>query len=308
MGTGCPHCPRPRSGNSIPTPGRTLADVHPELAAEWHPTENECPPTYYKPGSSIKVWWKCLKSGHEWPAVIYSRSRNGNGCPRCPRPRPSNAIPEPGKSLADIHPELVAEWHPTKNECPPTYYKSGSSIKVWWKCPVADDHEWEISPHSRTGSKKSGCPCCSRPSMKLSVTNRLDTLHPDIAAEWHPTKNEKGPHEYFEMSNSKVWWLCPDCENEYHAWISNRVNVESGCPSCHGGALHSDGRNSLATVAPEVTAEWHPTKNKGLTPDKIRPSSGISAWWLCAECGHEWKTAPNHRVDGEGNAKTGCNV
>ena len=129
-----------------------------------------------------------------------------------------------------------------------------------------------------------------------------------IATEWHPTKNEKGPHEYFEMSNSKVWWLCPDCENEYHAWISNRVNVESGCPSCHGGALHSDGRNSLAVVAPEVAAEWHPTKNKGLTPDKIRPSSGISAWWLCAECGHEWKTSPNHRVDGEGNAKSGCSV
>ena len=225
-----------------------------------------------------------------------------------PVTRPRNAVPEPGKSLGDLFPELVAQWHPTKNEHPPTYYRPTSGSIVWWKCPVADDHEWPTSPNKRTGAKGTGCPYCSRPPRQLSVTNRLDTLHPDIAAEWHPSKNEKGPNEYFAMSNSEVWWLCPDCQNEYPAWISNRVNVESGCPSCHGGALHSDGRNSLEAISPQVAAEWHPTKNGSLTPDKIRPSSGISAWWLCSDCGHEWTTSPNSRIDSDGKKKTGCNV
>ena len=211
--------------------------------------------------------------------------------------------------LLSEFPEVVAQWHPTKNNdlrhtmgrfkgepLRSDKLVEGSKEKVWWKCPVADDHEWEISPNSRTGPKKSGCPCCSIPSMKLSVTNRLDTLHPDIAAEWHPTKNEKGPHEYFEMSNSKVWWLCPDCENEYPAWITNRVNVESGCPSCHGGSLHSDGRNSLAAIAPHVAAEWHPTKNEDLIPADVTSKSQRKVGCYCDKGpDHEWSAVIGNR-------------
>jgi hypothetical protein len=35
------------------------------------------------------------------------------GCPECARARWS--IPEPGQSLAELHPAIAAEWHPTKN-------------------------------------------------------------------------------------------------------------------------------------------------------------------------------------------------
>ena len=38
---------------------------------------------------------------------------------------------------------------------------------------------------------------------------------------------------------------------------------------------------------PDIVKEWHPTKNKHLTPDSFRPGSNKKVWWKCS-FGHEW--------------------
>jgi hypothetical protein len=59
-----------------------LATTNPKLAAEWHPTKNgDLTPSSVMSGSNKKVWWKCGE-GHEWQAVISSRSK-GAGCKEC---------------------------------------------------------------------------------------------------------------------------------------------------------------------------------------------------------------------------------
>ena len=58
--------------------------------------------------------------------------------------------PPPGKSLAELKPELVKEWHPTKNsDLTPRDIFAKAGKKVWWKCPEGDDHEWEANVFSR---------------------------------------------------------------------------------------------------------------------------------------------------------------
>jgi Probable Zinc-ribbon domain len=48
-----------------PRPGEALAEVRPELAAEWHPTKNgDLTPYYVLPGSAAKVFWQCSKCRH----------------------------------------------------------------------------------------------------------------------------------------------------------------------------------------------------------------------------------------------------
>ena len=47
--------------------------------------------------------------------------------------------------------------------------------------------------------------------------------------------------------------------------------------------------NSLATVHPELVAEWS-EKNLPLTPDSITFGSNKKVWWKGA-CGHEWETS-----------------
>ena len=52
--------------------------------------------------------------------------------------------------LSESHPELAAQWHPTRNgSLTPDHVLAGSAKKAWWICPKGPDHEWEASIVSR---------------------------------------------------------------------------------------------------------------------------------------------------------------
>lgn len=84
-GNGCPIC----SGHQVLPGYNDLETVLPLLALQWHPTKNgDLKPSDVTRGSKKKVWWLC-KNGHEWQAVVSSRSA-GRGCPRCAREQRSH--------------------------------------------------------------------------------------------------------------------------------------------------------------------------------------------------------------------------
>src|SRR5258707_766283 len=89
-----------------------LSISHPKLAAEWHPTKNgSITPDQVVAGSSRKVWWQCSKGpDHEWQARLSSRTKGGNGCPYCASRKVVDS-----NSFASLFPEIIAQWHPTKN-------------------------------------------------------------------------------------------------------------------------------------------------------------------------------------------------
>ena len=63
------------------------------------------------------------------------------------------------KKFLSEYPELIKEWHPTKNgELKPSEVTFGSGKKVWWLCPKG--HEYDSIISNRTGKNKSGCPHC----------------------------------------------------------------------------------------------------------------------------------------------------
>ncbi len=77
-GKGCPYC----SGRYAIKGENDLQTVNPTLAEEWNYEKNgDLTPKHFTANSNKKVWWKCSK-GHEWKAVINSRSQ-GHGCPFC---------------------------------------------------------------------------------------------------------------------------------------------------------------------------------------------------------------------------------
>ncbi len=65
-----------------PPKGESLAEVNPDLAKECRQTKSSSLSTFdVTPGSSMKVWWKCNRSGdHELKTLIKDRSK-GIGCP-----------------------------------------------------------------------------------------------------------------------------------------------------------------------------------------------------------------------------------
>ena len=275
----------------------SLEKMYPHLAREWHPDNNK-KPSDFRPGSNTKVKWVC-ENGHQWEAIIASRTLASHDCIYC-----TNQAVSIDNNLETIFPEIASQWHPTRNEdLTPRDIVAKSSRKVWWKCNQGDDHEWEISPNRRTPPKETGCPFCA--GRMISSTNRLDLVRTDVSADWNYDRNKKSPSEYHIGSNDSVWWKCVSCNHEWNTTISNRTDKNSGCRSCLGMVVHSEGGNSAADLSPLIAKEWHPEKNDK-SPFDYRPSAAIHMYWTCSKCSHVWKAALNHRLDGDGKAKSGC--
>jgi hypothetical protein len=260
-----------------------LQEANPELAKQWHPTKNgNLTPRDVTPHSGQKVWWRCNKS-HEWQAVVNDRSK-GTGCLRC-----SGRRAYPDNCLEVLNPNLAKQWHPAKNgSLTPRDVIPGSHKKAWWVCDKG--HEWEAVVKSRNMGR--GCPYCS--GQRVCSDNCLATLNPDLAKQWHPTKNlPLTPKDVTTGTNRKVWWVC-EKGHEWQATVYHRT-IGHGCLDCsHQRACYD---NCLGALNPNLAREWHPTKNGNLTPRDVLPMSNQKAWWLCDK-GHEWNTAVSVRSRG----------
>ena len=60
-------------------------------------------------------------------------------------------------------------------------------------------------------------------------------------------------------------------------------------------------KQPLSITHPELSKEWHPTKNKPLTPKDVTLGMGKKVWWVCKK-GHEFNQRISHRSRGSGCA------
>lgn len=119
------------------------------------------------------------------------------------------------------------------------------------------------------------------------MDNSLLNIKPELAAQWHPTRNgDLNPENVSAGSHKKAWWVC-DKGHEWEGIIRNRINRGSGCHYCIGKKI-LQGFNDLATVKPEVAKWWHPTKNGNMQPQNYAVKSNTKVWWKCDK-GHEWE-------------------
>ena len=256
---GCPYC----AGRTI-TVETSLATQRPETASEWHPTRNgSLRPSDVATHAARRVWWRCARCGYEWKTSICNRTKatKPTGCAACTGRQATSA-----NSLSALHPRILCEWHPTKNgRIQPSEVRPGSLRRVWWRCARSSAHEWQASILSRT-AKGSGCPFCS--GRLATASTSLAATHPQVASEWHPTRNgERTPHTVKATSAVRAWWQCR--HNVKHVWcalIANRTRGRA-CPMCSG-------RDDLTWWrSPPLAREWHPTFNGNVTPKDVSPLS-----------------------------------
>ena len=266
------------------------------LLRQWHSTKNgDLRPESVVEGSHKKAWWICDK-GHEWQARISTRVKEQTGCPVCTNRRLS-----PGENdLNTLFPHLAKEWNTAKNgNLAPEQVMPWSRRKVWWVCKKG--HEWEASLTARTRNG-TGCPYCARRHV-IPGENDLSSCYPEIASQWHPAKNGTlKPESLLSSSNQKVWWIC-EKGHEWQATIFARTRDSSGCPYCTGRKVLA-GFNDLATVEPELAAQWHPELNEALTPEQVTKGCSKKVWWRCSD-GHAWKALVSSRT---AKRRTGCPV
>lgn len=184
-------------------------------------------------------------------------------------------------------PQLVEEFHPTKNpgvDISTVGYQSRGEI--WWKCQ--NGHEWLQAPQRRFSAEvKDRVIRC----LQCRNAENLASEYPELVRQWHPTLNLKHPSEYKSQSNARVWWRC-EFGHEWQSIISNRIKYWL-CPFCTGYRVTPE--YNFETSHPDLAREWHPTLNDGLKPCDVFPKSNKKVWWLCPN-NHAYSCLITHRI------------
>ena len=332
--------------------------THPEVAKEWHPTKNgDLKPTDVTYGSNKRVWWQCSK-GHEWQTKVGDRiAKGGTGCPYCS----NRKILKGYNDLETTHPEVAKEWHPTKNgDLKPTDVTYGSRKRVWWQC--SKGHEWQTKVADRIVKGGTGCPHCSNERKtsfselaifyylnkcfkdaihrhKTKSNKEVDIYIPSLKLGieydgyyWHKDKVDKDTYKSIDLCKNmtllrireiglpkidvdncfnyivdlnrmsldkSIEWIFNFIENKYKISCNKYLNIDTSVNESNILSLSNylEKENSLKNNYPEISKEWHPSKNSKLKPSHVTCSSAKKVWWQCSK-GHEWQALIINRVNG----------
>ncbi len=210
-GRGCPLC----SGHAI-CQHNTLARKAPEVALFWDAKKNQpLSPDKVTFNSHLRAHWKCSACLHEWQASVLNKVRGKTGCPNCAKSNgnmPADSTRQKHPTFARAKHALLQQWDHDKNRETGNYPDSTSlqsSKLIWWcchECPRGKVHSWQARAHHRTSCKKpTGCPCCA--GKKLCECNSLETVCPDIAADFDVKKNGVSAAEVTSAATTKYSWL-----------------------------------------------------------------------------------------------------
>ncbi len=281
---------------------KSIAFTHPDIAKQWHPTMNGNLTTdQVSYGSRYKAWWKChLGDDHIWKMSVKTRTILNGRCSVCTGHKVSHS-----NCLAHLFPEIASRWHPTKNgDTTPNDVTAFSHHKAWWICGLHTDHIY-LSPVSKQSAGRE-CPICAGKQVIHSTC--VAVCRPDIAIQWHPTRNGMlTPYDFTPGSHKKIWWVCP--LNPDHEWLSSikdRTLSGRGCAVCSGKQVILS--TSLFSTHPDIADEWHLTRNGELDPTMVTYGSDRPVWWQCRTINtHEWQCAVSSRTISNSGCPV-CNV
>ncbi len=225
-GTGCRNCYHARRKKI--SLKESIVYTNPEASRNWHPTNNiKLTPDLFQRGSRYEAWWKCHECGNKWKSPIKSYC----GCSKCKKKTELSK-----RSLETKYPELMSEWHKLKNKnISPSKVFFSSPQKAWWQCSRCN-YEWEARINNRAIGKR-GCPLCAN-KVVVEGVNDFCTTHPQLAKEWHLTKNgDITPKMVTYGTGRKFWWTCPN-GHDYQATTNHRSSG-TDCPKCNAGTQTS---------------------------------------------------------------------
>ena len=220
-----------------------------------------------------------LSNVYREQAVERVKATEHFGQPPTPRKGPTPARSPRWRSLAELHPELVAELSPRNEGVDAAELGAGSRLKPWWRCRSCG-HEWRASVTNRT-LRGSGCPRCAvrrRAELRSRVEpeRSLAVARPDLVAELDPERNDHlNVTTLGVASMRKVWWRCGQCDHSWETTVASRAGG-TGCPACWNrrrGATFSvvPPERSLAHRAPRSRTSCIRT---GTRQNSIRARSG----------------------------------
>ncbi|DBA98586.1 TPA: hypothetical protein ACH3X1_014384 [Trebouxia sp. C0004] len=210
-GRGCPFC----SGRAI-CQHNTLARKAPKVALFWDAKKNHpISPTHVTVASSMRAHWKCSACLHEWQASVSNKACGKTGCPRCAKintGRKADGTRQKHPTFAAAKHALLQQWDHDRNR-ENGHFPENTTLQshklIWWQChecPKGKLHSWQARAFSRSlRNKPTGCPCCA--GHQFCECNSLETVCPDVAADFDVEKNGATAAEVTSATRSKYSWL-----------------------------------------------------------------------------------------------------
>lgn len=294
-GRGCPLC-----SNRVLVKGvNDLETCNPALAAEWDFTKNApLTPADVFPKSGRKYSWICPK-GHSYSATVLHRA-SGTNCPICNSGRQTSFAEQAVfYYIKNLFPDAISRYK--------DIFNNGMELDIFVPSKkLAIEYDGAFW-HKEKNSER------DRLKYRICQNNNIYLIRIREAA----TQSQGLSDESFYMDNLDdiknleilIQYLLDRIDPETNMWTRTRMQFHSNIhvnldrDSQEIRQYMTDVKDSLQTSYPELSAQWHPTKNGALKPSVFKCGSDYKAWWLCPVCGHEWQASISHRVNG-----TGCPI
>lgn len=191
-------------------------------------------------------------------------------------------MPQTLREYFEDNPEVFTKWS-ADNDDALLDKTTGSKEVVLWHCDVYDANY----PRSIVSQLKNptSCSICNGSTVFTGI-NDLETVHPELAAQWDFEKNDFLPSEVKFSSGKKAYWKC----EHGHTWrtgIYNRVSKGTGCKLCEIEKRNSP--NSVTSQDDDMKKFFvSALDSHNATPTR---TSKRMCLWRCDK-GHEWKQKP----------------
>ena len=282
-----------------------LSVTHPKLAAEWHPTKNgDLTPTDVTYGMSKSIWWLCPE-GHEYRATLNHRSR-GTNCPQCNAGRQTSFAEQAVFFYVQkVFPDAISRYT--------EIFSHGMEVDIYIpSIRLAIEYDgmaWHKEDKLEREREKHRI--CQEHGIKLlRLKEKMPTENTYTADEYLGIAGNMYEHKQLAQV---IRFLLDKIDPESNMWtrrdphsIHSRVdiNIERDETAIRS-YMTKISSGSLADVYPALAKEWHPVKNQGVSPDKVKPHSDVVVWWLCPVCNDDYKASVGHRANGTGCPKCG---
>ena len=269
---------RKRHPSQIPEPGKSLADLYPEVASEFvkavDPKEEGLRPWDYKPNSEKRALFKCKTCGHKWEAIIFSRTKYKSGCPKC------NAVNNKqgtqfgeqyiARILKVIFPKLEYQKMINDNMSLDIYIPE-KRVAIEYGCDRY--HEGR-----QTDSKK--LEICQQKNVELIFIFEQHYFKSIEIVE----NGVKIPRKYFTEAipilDEVLKMLCNYLEvQDQLSLISPQMKEKIIGESLRASIKPPKYEESLESKYPDIAKNWDMTRNWGLTPRDFKPYQEFRAYW-----------------------------
>jgi len=202
-------------------------------------------------------------------------------------------------------------------------HKSDNDAVKWWDHDVNPESLWRTAKLMSRKEAAWICPKCGTKFTKpiYEMTQRLGLACPTCQAKWkrdyERKRKELSTKTVADIPHLMAIWADPTppdqvpvldsgyykfrCANGHQSTRRPYSQMGAECQYCKNAATRKANAEAAtadptsARLSPEISSQWHPTRNGKTELAKVPPNSRTLRWWRDPVCGHEWEATPRER-------------